>query len=206
MKENQALIVVDVQNDFLETGALPVPGGSQVIGPINSLIPKFSTVVLTQDWHPADHASFACAHKGAKPYESVPFPYGEQILWPAHCVQGTRGAELASGLKQPSVSLCVKKGTNRDVDSYSAFLEADRKSLTGLARELRRLGITEVFVCGLATDFCVSWTALDAASAGFKTFVIEEASRGLDVGGSLKAARKAWDNAGIKLAAISDIA
>ncbi|WP_346744465.1 bifunctional nicotinamidase/pyrazinamidase [uncultured Turicimonas sp.] len=198
MNKNQALIVVDVQNDFLETGSLPVPEGSKVIPVINKAMPLFQTVVLTQDWHPAEHKSFASNHENKKPYDVMTMPYGQQVLWPAHCVQNSKGAELAETLAVKGTEFKVRKGTNSEVDSYSAFFEADGKSKTILADWLRDRGITEVFLCGLATDFCVSWSALDAVKEGFKTFVLEDACRGIDVGGSLAAAKQQWKDKGIE--------
>lgn len=198
MNKNQALIVVDVQNDFLETGSLPVPGGSKVIPVINKVMPLFQTVVLTQDWHPAEHKSFASNHEGKKPYDVTTMPYGQQVLWPVHCVQNTKGAEIAETLAVKGTEFNVRKGTNPEVDSYSAFFEADGKSKTILADWLREQGITEVFLCGLATDFCVSWSALDAVKEGFKTFIIEDACRGIDVGGSMEAAKHQWKDKGIE--------
>lgn len=198
MNKNQALIVVDVQNDFLETGSLPVPEGSKVIPVINKVMPLFQTVVLTQDWHPAEHKSFASNHEDKKPYDVTTMPYGQQVLWPVHCVQNSKGAELAEPLAVKGTEFNVRKGTNPEVDSYSAFFEADGKSKTILADWLREQGITEVFLCGLATDFCVSWSALDAVREGFKTFIIEDACRGIDVGGSMEAAKQQWRDKGIE--------
>ena len=198
MNKNQALIVVDVQNDFLETGSLPVPDGSQVIPVINKVMPLFQTVVLTQDWHPAEHKSFASNHEDKKPYDVTTMPYGQQVLWPVHCVQNSKGAELAEALEVKGTEFNVRKGTNPEVDSYSAFFEADGKSKTILADWLRDQGITEVFLCGLATDFCVSWSALDAVKEGFKTFIIEDACRGINVGGSMEAAKQQWKDKGIE--------
>jgi nicotinamidase/pyrazinamidase len=203
MKDNQALIVVDVQKDFLETGALPVKEGSQVVPVINRIIPKFKNVVFTQDWHPQGHISFASSHPGIAPYSTIDVSYGKQVLWPEHCVQNTSGAEFAEGLNTENGDCFVKKGAHSDIDSYSAFLEADRKTKTDLGVWLRSQGITEVFVCGLATDFCVSWTALDAA--GLRVSVIEDASRGIDVNGSLEGARAAWKKRGIKRIDSSEI-
>ena len=205
MKDNQALIVVDVQKDFLETGALPVKEGSQVVPVINRIIPKFKNVVFTQDWHPQDHVSSASAHPGITPYSTSDVSYGKQVLWPEHCVQNTSCAEFAEGLNTENGDCFVKKGAHSDIDSYSAFLEADRKTKTDLGVWLRSQGITEVFVCGLATDFCVSWTALDAADEGLRVSVIEDASRGIDVNGSLEGARAAWKKRGIKRIDSSEI-
>lgn len=199
MNRNQALIVVDVQNDFLETGSLPVPEGSAVIPVINRLMPQFHTVVLTQDWHPAEHKSFAANHVGKKPYDMMIMPYGEQVLWPVHCVQNSKGAELAAALDLKGTEFNILKGVNPEVDSYSAFYEADGKSKTILADWLKEQGITEVFVCGLATDFCVSWSALDAVKEGFRTFIVEDACRGIDVCGSMSAAKEQWKLKGIEV-------
>ena len=197
MKDNQALLVVDVQKDFLETGALPVKNGSKVVKVINELIPKFKTVVFSQDWHPRDHVSFASNHPGKAPYESVDVIYGDQTLWPDHCVVDTEGAEFADDLNTSAGTYFVKKGTNSEVDSYSAFIEADGVTSTGLAQWLEEHGIDELFVCGLATDFCVNWTAVDGARQGFKVSVIEDACRGVDVGDSLTQAFDEWKKRGI---------
>lgn len=205
MKDNQALLVVDVQKDFLETGALPVKEGSRVISVINSLTPKFKHFVFTQDWHPLGHISFASSHSGSELYSTVGTSYGPQTLWPDHCVQNSDGADFADGLKTDGADLFVKKGTNPSIDSYSAFLEADRKTETGLAAKLKAMGVEEVFVCGLATDFCVSWSAIDASEAGFKVCVIEDACRGIDVNGSMQAAFDEWEKRGIKRIDSSEI-
>jgi nicotinamidase/pyrazinamidase len=187
---NTALIVVDVQNDFCPGGALAVPEGDRVVPLINRVMPRFATVVLTQDWHPAGHISFASSH-GAKPFETVEVAYGSQVLWPDHCVQGTPGADFHPGLDVHKAHRVIRKGTRRDVDSYSGFLEADRAMATGLAGYLSGRGIRSLFICGLATDFCVAWTALDARRAGFDVAVIEEACRGIDASGSLA---RAWSD------------
>lgn len=183
-----ALIVVDVQNGFMPGGGLPVPRGDEVVPVINALAPAFRNIVVTQDWHPRGHASFASSHPGRQPFETVQMPYGPQVLWPDHCVQGTDDAALHRDLRLPTAQLILRKGFHPDVDSYSAFEEADRKTSTGLAGYLRARGIGSVFVCGLATDFCVAWTALDARQAGFAAYVIEDATRAIDLDGSLAAA------------------
>ncbi len=198
MKSNQALIVVDVQNDFLETGALPVKEGSQVIPVINSLMPMFETVVLTQDWHPQGHISFASAHPDKKPYDAVEVDYGPQILWPDHCVAGTKGAELAENLHLSGREHLVRKGTDISTDCYSALKDARGAKNSDLAEWLQSKGIEEVYVCGLATDFCVSMTAQDLADEGFKTFVIEDACRAVDANGSLQKAKDTWQQLGIR--------
>ncbi len=194
----EVLIVVDVQNDFVPGGSLAVPCGDEVVPVVNALARGFANVVLTQDWHPCGHRSFASSHPGSKPFQSVTLAYGEQVLWPDHCVQDTHGALLHPGLHVPHAQLVLRKGFNPEVDSYSAFLEADRNSATGLAGYLRERGIGRVFVCGLATDFCVAWTALDAAQLGFESVVVEDACRAIDTQGSLAAARAAMDKAGVQ--------
>jgi nicotinamidase/pyrazinamidase len=183
-----ALIVVDVQNCFLAGGTLPVPHGAEVISVINRIAPAFENVVITQDWHPPRHASFASRYPGKRPGETIRLAYGDQILWPDHCVQGTADAALAPDLQVPQAELILRKGFHREVDSYSAFEEADRTSSTGLQGYLTQRGIEAVFITGLATDFCVAWTALDARKARFETYVIEDACRGIDINGSLAAA------------------
>ncbi len=201
-----ALIVVDVQNCFVTGGTLPVKDGEQVVPVINALAPKFKNIVVTQDWHTKGHASFASAHAGKKPFENVMLKYGQQVLWPDHCVQGTDDAALHKDLNLPSAQLVIRKGYNPGVDSYSAFMEADRKTATGLAGYLKARGIKTVFVSGLATDFCVGWTAMDARKAGFKVYVIEDACRAIDLNGSLAAAWKAMAKAGCKRVQSADIA
>lgn len=205
MKENQALLVVDVQKDFLETGALPVKNGSKVVAVINEMIPKFKTVVFSQDWHPQNHVSFASNHPGKAPYESVDVIYGDQTLWPDHCVQNSEGAQFAAGLNTAAGTYFVKKGSNPEVDSYSAFIEADGITSTGLAHWLESHGIDELFVCGLATDFCVNWTAVDGARQGFKVSVVEDACRGVNVGDSLSQAFAEWKKRGIARVDSSEI-
>lgn len=202
---DSVLIVVDVQNDFLPGGALAVKDGDQVIPVINRIASRFAHVIVTQDWHTPGHISFASSHPGKKPFETVDLPYGTQVLWPDHCVQGTQGAALASGLHLPQAELVIRKGYHPMVDSYSAFMEADRKTPTGLAGYLKERGFRQCYVCGLATDFCVAWTALDARKAGFEAATIEDASRGIDLGGSLA---KAWADmaaAGVKRVQSTDL-
>jgi nicotinamidase/pyrazinamidase len=192
------LIVVDVQNDFMPGGALAVPKGDEVVPLVNRLAGGFENVVLTQDWHPRGHASFASSHAGKKPFETIELAYGTQVLWPDHCVQGTPGAALHSGLKTETAQLVVRKGFHRNIDSYSGFLEADRKTATGLAGYLRERGLRRLYLCGLATDFCVAWTALDARAAGFDASVIEDACRAIDLQGSLGRAWADMEAAGVK--------
>jgi nicotinamidase/pyrazinamidase len=183
------LLIVDVQNDFLAGGALAVPDGDAVIAPINEAARSFEHAVITQDWHPPGHISFAASHKGRAAFETIDLPYGRQVLWPVHCVQGTAGAALASALNVPHAQLIIRKGWHANIDSYSAFTEADRRTPTGLAGYLREHGFTRLFVTGLATDFCVAWTALDGRAAGFEVSVIEDACRTIDLDGSLA---RAW--------------
>ena len=197
-QESDVLIVIDVQNDFLPGGALAVPDGDAVIAPINRLIKRFAHVVMTQDWHTPRHVSFASTHAGKKPFETIDLTYGAQVLWPDHCVQGTRGAALADALNAAAAELVIRKGYHADVDSYSAFKEADRRTMTGLAGYLKERGFTRIFCAGLATDFCVAWTAIDAREAGFEAFVIEDACRGIDTNGSLAAAWRSMDAVGVK--------
>ena len=201
-----ALIVVDVQNCFVDGGTLPVKGGADVVPVINKLASHFQNIVVTQDWHTPGHASFASTHAGKKPFETVGLSYGTQVLWPDHCVQGSEDAALHKDLKLPTAQLIIRKGFHRDVDSYSAFEEADRKTATGLAAYLKARSIDTVFVTGLATDFCVAWTALDARKLGFTTYVIEDATRAIDLNGSLAAAWKQMAEAGVKRIQVGDIA
>jgi len=183
------LIVVDVQNCFMPGGTLAVPRGDEIVPVINRLARSFQNVVLTQDWHHPNHVSFASQHPGKKPFDSIVLPYGSQALWPDHCVQGTEDAALHKHLQVPNAQLVIRKGFRQDVDSYSAFVEADRKTSTGLAAYLRARGIRKCYVAGLATDFCVALTAIDARKSGFSAAVIEDASRAIDLNDSLA---KAW--------------
>jgi nicotinamidase/pyrazinamidase len=183
-----ALLIIDVQNCFVAGGTLAVKDGDAVVPVINRIAPAFTNVILTQDWHTPGHASFASAHPGKKPYDHIKLAYGNQVLWPDHCVQGTHDAELDADLHVSQAAVILRKGFHRDVDSYSAFEEADRRTTTGLAGYLRERGLNRLFVTGLATDFCVAWTALDAHQAGFAVYVIEDACRGIDIDGSVAAA------------------
>jgi nicotinamidase/pyrazinamidase len=200
------LIVVDVQNDFMPGGALAVPRGDEVVPVINRVAGKFEWIVATQDWHPRGHASFASSHAGRKPFETTRLAYGEQVLWPDHCLQDTEGAALHRGLAISRAQLVVRKGYRPGVDSYSAFLEADRKSSTGLAAWLRELGIRRLWFCGLATDFCVGWSALDACAAGFEATVVEDACRAIDLDGSLERAWQQMQAAGVRRARADTVA
>lgn len=196
-KENRVLLVVDVQNDFCPNGALAVPGGDELPKIINKLSRRFAHVVLTQDWHPEDHLSFATSHPGEKPFGMIELPYGPQILWPDHCVQDTPGAEFHPELEVHNCEMIIRKGYLREIDSYSAFFENDRTTPTGLAGYLRERGLNRLFVVGLATDFCVAYSALDARRLGFEVTVIEAACRGIDLDGSLDAAWVQMEEAGV---------
>ena len=200
-----ALIVVDVQNCFVDGGTLPVKGGAQIVPVINKLAPAFENIVVTQDWHTPGHASFASTHAGKKPFETTQLSYGTQVLWPDHCVQGSEDAALHKDLKLPTAQLIIRKGFHKDVDSYSAFLEADRKTATGLDAYLKARNVDTVFLAGLATDFCVAWSAVDARKFGFTTYVIEDATRAIDLNGSLAAAWKQMTEAGVKRIQSGDI-
>jgi nicotinamidase/pyrazinamidase len=199
------LLVVDVQNCFVPGGNLPVKDGDKVVPVINRLAPAFEHVVLTQDWHTPGHASFASSHPGKKPFETTQLFYGTQILWPDHGVQGTKDAELHPDLRIPHAELIIRKGYRKGVDSYSAFVEADGKTPTGLAGYLRDRGLSRIFLAGLATDFCVAWSALDARKAGFAALVIEDACRGIDTAGSLARAWADMQAAGVQRIQSSDI-
>jgi nicotinamidase/pyrazinamidase len=196
--QDAALIVVDVQNGFCDGGNLAVTGGAQVVPIINRLAPAFANIVITQDWHPAGHASFASAHPGKVAFDTTDMFYGSQVLWPDHCVQGTPDAALHADLHLPTAQLIIRKGFHAGIDSYSAFMEADRQTQTGLQAYLKQRGIRSVYVVGLATDFCVAWTALDASAAGFDTSVIEDACRAIDMNGSLAAAWAQMQSHGVK--------
>ena len=204
--DTSALLVIDVQNCFLPGGSLAVKEGDQIVPIINKLAKGFANVVMTQDWHTVGHVSFASAHSGKKPFETIDLPYGKQVLWPDHCVQGTDGASLSKDLAIPQAELIIRKGYHKDTDSYSAFTEADGKTTTGLAAWLKARKLQKLFVAGLATDFCVAWTAMDARKAGFEAFVIEDACRGIDTQGSLAKAWADMAKAGVKRIQSSDIA
>jgi nicotinamidase/pyrazinamidase len=201
---DDALIVVDLQYDFLPGGSLAVAGGDEIIAPINALARQFDNVIQTQDWHPAGHISFASRHPGKQPFEMIELDYGPQVLWPDHCVIGTRGAEFDARLDIPHAQAVIRKGYRKSIDSYSGFRENDRATRTGLAGYLRERGLRRLFVCGLATDFCVSWTTEDGIAAGFDCVVIEDASRAIDTAGSLAAAWERMDAAGVGRARIGD--
>lgn len=184
--ERVALIVVDVQNGFTPGGSLAVSSSDQIITPINNIAEYFDHVVITQDWHPKNHISFANNHNDKKPFDTIELDYGTQVLWPEHCVQGTQDAALHSDLNITKAQLIIRKGCHPHIDSYSAFLEADHKTSTGLAGYLKERRIDSVFIVGIATDFCVAWTAIDAAKLGFNSYVISDLTKGIDLGGSLQ--------------------
>ena len=196
---NQALIVIDIQNDFCPGGALAVAGGDEIVDQVNAMMDDFHVVVLTQDWHPANHTSFAASHPGAAPFSLTEMDYGPQVLWPVHCVQGTGGAEFHPVLRTEPAHLVIRKGFRPGIDSYSAFYENDRVTPTGLDGWLKNIGVTQVTLVGLATDYCVAYSALDAVSHGFTTTVVESACRAIDLNGSLAEARAQMRAAGVHL-------
>jgi nicotinamidase/pyrazinamidase len=198
-RTQDALLVIDVQNDFCPGGGLAVTAGDAVVPVINGLMPRFDEVLLTQDWHPPGHRSFASAHLGRTPFEAVQMPYGAQTLWPDHCVQGTPGADFHPGLNTTPARLVIRKGFRPAIDSYSAFFENDRQTPTGLTGYLRERGLRRLFLCGLATDYCVAYSALDARAQGFEVTVLLDACRAIDLGGSLAAALEQMRNAGVML-------
>ena len=199
------LLVIDVQNCFVPGGTLPVKDGDAIVPLINRIARGFQHVVLTQDWHTPAHASFASTYPGKKPFETISLAYWTQVLWPDHCIQGTPDAELVRGLAIPHAELIIRKGYRKPIDSYSAFYEADGKTPTGLVGYLRERGLTQVFLVGLATDFCVAWSAMDARKAGFAAYVIEDATRGIDADGSLAKAWKDMLGAGVKRIQSNDL-
>lgn len=197
---DEALLVVDLQNDFCPGGALGVDGGHELIPIIQNLMGRYDHVILTQDWHPADHLSFASSHRGKSPYDTAEMPYGTQTLWPDHCVHGTTGAEFHPGLDTTKAELIIRKGFRREIDSYSSFYENDRTTPTGLAGYLRERGITRITLTGIATDFCVAYSAIDARKLGFDVTVLLDACRGIDLNGSLAAMVQQMKDAGAKIA------
>ena len=203
--ERDALLVVDLQNDFCPGGALAVPGGDEIVPPANRLLRAAPLALLTQDWHPPDHVSFASQHPGRSPFETITVSYGEQTLWPDHCVQGSPGAAFHPDLDvRPAVAV-VRKGHRRDIDSYSAFFDNDRRTPTGLGGLLRELGVRRVVLCGLAFDYCVAWSALDARRLGFEAAVVEDACRAIDLEGSAERARRELQAAGVALLRTADL-
>jgi nicotinamidase-related amidase len=203
--DRDILIVVDVQNDFCPGGALAVPRGDEIVPVLDRIGRWFPRIILTQDWHPPGHHSFASHHPGRRPYESALLPYGEQVLWPDHCVQGTLGAEFHPGLRIPQAELILRKGYRREIDSYSVFFENDRTTSTGLSGYLRERGFERIFLAGLATDFCVLYSALDGRRLGFEVLVLEEACRGIDLAHSLEDAWKRMARAGVRRLRNSEI-
>lgn len=194
----KALLVIDVQNDFCPAGALEVAGGNEIIPYINEEMAKYECVVLTQDWHPKGHSSFATTHEGKNPLELIKMPYGDQVLWPDHCVQGSKGAEFHPDLNIEQANAIIRKGSNPFIDSYSAFFENDRKTPTGLDGYLKSLEIEKINLVGLATDFCVNYSAQDAANLGYKVSVLEKMCRAIDLNGSLAAAKSEMQNCGVE--------
>jgi nicotinamidase/pyrazinamidase len=195
--DREVVLIVDVQNDFCPGGALAVPGGDEIVPVVNKLAAGFSHVILTQDWHPAGHTSFASSHPGKKPFDTIEVSYGQQTLWPDHCVQGTQGAAFHPRLDVPHAELVLRKGYRRAIDSYSAFRENDRRTPTGLAGYLRERGFERITMCGLATDFCVFYSAVDAREAGFEVSLVTSACRGIDVDGSIARAMRSMGEAGV---------
>ena len=193
-----ALLVIDVQNDFCPAGALAVVGGNEIIPHINEEMAKYDCVVLTQDWHPKGHSSFATSHEGKNPLELIKMPYGDQVLWPDHCVQGSKGAEFHPDLNIEQANAIIRKGSNPFIDSYSAFFENDRKTPTGLDGYFKSLEIEKINLVGLATDFCVNYSAQDAANLGYKVSVLEKMCRAIDLNGSLAAAKSEMQNCGVE--------
>jgi nicotinamidase/pyrazinamidase len=196
---DDVLLVIDVQNDFCPGGALAVPHGDEVIAPIHRIAPRFQHIVLTQDWHPPNHSSFAASHPGQQPYDSIELAYGAQTLWPPHCVQGTRGAEFHPALGLTQAELILRKGFRSQIDSYSAFFENDRSTPTGLAGYLRERDFARVFLAGLAYDYCVGYSALDARRLGFSAFVLRDACRAIDLNGSVAAIESEFADAGVEV-------
>ncbi len=205
MTSSDALVVIDVQNDFCPGGALAVAEGDRVVPLVNRIAPEFPIRVFTQDWHPADHMSFAENHPGAAPFSSVKRPYGPQVLWPAHCIQGTWGAEFHPDLDTDAADLVVRKGFRPEIDSYSAFFENDHRTATGLAGYLRDRGVRRVWLAGLATDFCVSWSAIDALGHDFEVTLLEDACRAIDLDGSLDVAMRQMRSGGIRMARAGEL-
>lgn len=199
-----ALLIVDLQNDFCEGGALEVPGGSTIIPVINQLVERFDTVIQTQDWHPAGHSSFASTHSGKEPYDTIEMDYGTQVLWPDHCIQGTKGAEFHTDLVTNKSQVIIRKGFRPAVDSYSTFYENDHTTKTGLTGYLKDRGITDLYTVGLAADFCVKWSVLDGIKEGFTMHIVKDAVKGIDLDGSLEAAWKEMKEAGVNVVESGD--
>jgi len=196
--DTDVLVITDIQNDFCPGGALPVPEGDRIVPLVNRLAQRFAHVILTQDWHPRGHSSFASSHPGKKPFDTIGYPYGLQVLWPDHCVQGSTGAAFHRDLSAPHAELIIRKGYHSDVDSYSAFFENDHRTPTGFAGYLHERGFRRIFLCGLATDFCVRYSAQDARAVGFDVTVVTDACRAIDTGGSLQAAKEIFARSDIR--------
>lgn len=205
LKDGDVLVAVDLQYDFMPGGRLAVAGGFEIVPVVNTIGARFDNVVLTQDWHPEGHVSFASSHPGAKPFDVIELAYGPQVLWPDHCTWASHGAEIAAEVELPQAQLIIRKGYHRTVDSYSGFQEADRRTKTGLEGYLGERGLRRLFVVGLATDYCVSWTALDGREAGFEVFVIEDACRAIDNEGSLARAWSDMASAGVARITSADL-
>ena len=201
----KALLIVDIQNDFCPGGALAVPDGDKIIPVVNSLSKEFSHVLMTQDWHPRGHHSFASSHEGRQPFDTIVLPYGDQVLWPDHCVQGTSGADFHPSLDTKRAQIIIRKGFRKQIDSYSGFYENDHKTGTGLTGYLRDRGIGSLYIAGLASDFCVKWTAIDAVKEGFGVTVIRDAVAGIDIDGSVKKAWEEMKGAGVQIAHSHDL-
>ena len=201
----KALLVIDIQNDFCPGGALAVPGGDEIIPAVNRLIHSFDIVIQTQDWHPENHSSFASSHDKRNPYDVIQMDYGDQVLWPVHCVQGSKGAEFHPDLVTDKSEVIIRKGFRKHIDSYSTFYENDQSTPTGLSGYLREREISELFTVGLATDFCVKWSILDGMKENFKMILVEDAVRGIDLGGSLESALKEMSDKGAKFVKSKDL-
>lgn len=201
----KALLIVDVQNDFCPGGALGVPDGDSIIPAINKLSESFDHVIQTQDWHPGGHSSFASSHAGKKPYDTIEMPYGEQVLWPDHCIQGSKGAEFHPKLNTTQSELIIRKGFRKEIDSYSAFYENDDNTQTGLTGYLHDRGINELYVVGLATDFCVKWSVIDGCKEGFSVSVVQDAVKGIDIDGSVEQAWKEMKEAGAQITSSQEL-
>lgn len=201
----KALLIVDVQNDFCPGGALEVPNGDEIIPTINKLSREFDVVIQTQDWHPEGHSSFASSHADKEPFETIEMPYGKQVLWPDHCIQGSKGADFHADLETDRSQLIIRKGFRREIDSYSAFFENDNSTTTGLTGYLRERNIDSLYTVGLATDFCVKWSVTDGLKEGFKLFVVEDAVKGIDIEGSVDQAWKEMFNTGAQKVSSRDL-
>lgn len=201
----KALLIVDIQNDFCPGGALSVPDGDTIVPTVNKLVNVFDDVIQTQDWHPAGHSSFASSHDGKNPYDTVEMDYGNQVLWPDHCVQGSMGAEFHPELNTLKTQVIIRKGFRRAIDSYSTFFENDQKTTTGLTGYLNQRGITDLYTVGLATDFCVKWSILDGIDEGFNMYIVKDAVKGIDLDGSLKAAWNEMQEKGVNIVTSDDL-